>query len=405
MRAYCNFASKQTISITLFGPRQNKKNRTPKKTLKRCYTRRFATTTFSATQRCNIVGTLFLAVATLCCAKNRSYESSRVTSPLNRIPSCFSLWQQLRLLDNHYHWRYLEWVIQYFTVPRTDKPVVLQVSQLTEDTSDRIVLWKCWVLRRGEIWSKRRKRLGANEKPYNKLQLHVQHSVDARTQAPRPWHWWESSDRWRSPLACEDRDSLSLRWMPDYSLEIWQLSNRKFVWFWCKLEFKGILGCSFCFQRDINRIKSLDCCKGLLNSLTINIEHFFVQSWCFNVKLFEKMPGFIDLCRHRSHPASPYYAAGVKCNATPERWFSTMRRVKTYVQSMMMTSNRTSSLALMHLAYKFIQRDTIDTQRESRTGSVRRSQNWVYSFSKYTPFRSWLWPYYSFATIYVRLLH
>ena len=165
-------ASKHTISITLLGPSQNKKNRTPKKTLKRCYTRRFATTTFSATQRCNIVGTLFLAVATLCCAKNRSYESSRVTSPLNRTPSCFSLWQQLRLLDNHYHWRYLEYMIQYFTVPRTDKPVVLQVSQLTEDTSDRIGLWKCWVLRRGEIWSTRRKRLGAREKPYNKVKLH-----------------------------------------------------------------------------------------------------------------------------------------------------------------------------------------------------------------------------------------
>lgn len=121
-------------------------------------------------------------------------------------------------------------------------------------------------------------------------------------------HWWESRDRWRSPLVCEDRDSLSLRWMPDYSLETWQLSNGNFVWLQCKLEFRGILGCSFCFQRDINKIKSLDCCKGLLNSLTINIKHFFVQSWRFNFKLFEKMPGFIDLCRHRSHP-SPYYAS------------------------------------------------------------------------------------------------
>lgn len=62
------------------------------------------------------------------------------------------------------------------------------------------------------------------------------------------------------------------------------------------------------------------------------------------------------------------------------------------------------SIALMHYAYKLIQRDKIDAQREreSRTGSVRRSQNWLYSFSKYTPFRSWLW-HYSFATIYVRL--
>ena len=69
----------------------------------------------------------------------------------------------------------------------------------------------------------------------------------------------------------------------------------------------------------MNRKKSLDCRKGLLNSLTTNIKHFFVQSWRFNFKLFEKIPGFIDLCRHRSYPASPYYAAGVKCNATPER--------------------------------------------------------------------------------------
>ena len=38
----------------------------------------------------------------------------------------------------------------------------------------------------------------------------------------------------------------------------------------------------------------------MLNSLTINIKHFFVQSWLFNLKLFEKMPGFIDLCRHHS---------------------------------------------------------------------------------------------------------
>ena len=49
--------------------------------------RRFATTIFSATQRCNIVATLFRIVATLfhiatlCCAKNRRCESFRVTPP------------------------------------------------------------------------------------------------------------------------------------------------------------------------------------------------------------------------------------------------------------------------------------------------------------------------------------
>ena len=49
---------------------------------------RFATTIFSATQRCN-VGTMLEPfekcrnnVATLCCAKNRRCESSRVTPPL-----------------------------------------------------------------------------------------------------------------------------------------------------------------------------------------------------------------------------------------------------------------------------------------------------------------------------------
>ena len=50
----------------------------------------FATTVFSATQRCNIVATLFQMVATLsniatlCCAKNRGCELSCVTSPLGK---------------------------------------------------------------------------------------------------------------------------------------------------------------------------------------------------------------------------------------------------------------------------------------------------------------------------------
>ena len=45
---------------------------------------RFATTIFSATQGCK-VGTMLTTqnnVATLCCAKNRRFESSCVTSPL-----------------------------------------------------------------------------------------------------------------------------------------------------------------------------------------------------------------------------------------------------------------------------------------------------------------------------------
>ena len=54
--------------------------------LRWCYTRRFATTIFSATKRCNIVATLFgqhcSNIATLSCAKNRRCESYRVTSPL-----------------------------------------------------------------------------------------------------------------------------------------------------------------------------------------------------------------------------------------------------------------------------------------------------------------------------------
>ena len=94
---------------------------------RRCQTRRFATTIFSATQRCNIVSTLFrmvttlfrncsaglcyktslrivscnitlrwlqhcfewlkhgFSIATLCCAKNRRCELSRVTSPLSSL--------------------------------------------------------------------------------------------------------------------------------------------------------------------------------------------------------------------------------------------------------------------------------------------------------------------------------
>ena len=55
-----------------------------------CHTGRFATTILSSTQCCN-VGTVFQPfetisqpynVATLCCAKNRRCESSRVTSSL-----------------------------------------------------------------------------------------------------------------------------------------------------------------------------------------------------------------------------------------------------------------------------------------------------------------------------------
>ena len=55
-----------------------------------CYTGRFATTILSSTQCCN-VGTMLQPfetisqpynVATLCCAKNRLIESSRVTSSL-----------------------------------------------------------------------------------------------------------------------------------------------------------------------------------------------------------------------------------------------------------------------------------------------------------------------------------
>ena len=59
------------------------------------YTRRFATTIFSATQHYNIVATLLRHccewlqhcsnIATLCCAQNRRCESSRVTSPLSHL--------------------------------------------------------------------------------------------------------------------------------------------------------------------------------------------------------------------------------------------------------------------------------------------------------------------------------
>ena len=52
-----------------------------------CYIGRFATTVFSATQRCNVGSTLQLLecrnnVATLYCTKNRRRKSSRVASPL-----------------------------------------------------------------------------------------------------------------------------------------------------------------------------------------------------------------------------------------------------------------------------------------------------------------------------------
>ena len=56
--------------------------------LRWCYTRRFATTIFSATKRCNIVRHCLEQlqhcsnIATLSCAKNRRCESYRVTSPL-----------------------------------------------------------------------------------------------------------------------------------------------------------------------------------------------------------------------------------------------------------------------------------------------------------------------------------
>ena len=62
--------------------------------LRWCYTRRLATTIFSATQRCNIVATLFRIGTTLfqlcnaswlCYAKNRRFESSSITSPLQNF--------------------------------------------------------------------------------------------------------------------------------------------------------------------------------------------------------------------------------------------------------------------------------------------------------------------------------
>ena len=59
--------------------------------LRWCYTRRFETTIFSATQRCNIAVSLFRmvkhcsSIATLCCAKNSRCESSRVISPLSSL--------------------------------------------------------------------------------------------------------------------------------------------------------------------------------------------------------------------------------------------------------------------------------------------------------------------------------
>ena len=62
------------------------------------YTGRFATTSFSTTQRCNIVATLIQMVATwfqhcndVWRKKNRCCESSRVTSPLARKrPTCMA---------------------------------------------------------------------------------------------------------------------------------------------------------------------------------------------------------------------------------------------------------------------------------------------------------------------------
>ena len=52
------------------------------RSLRRCCKGRFATTIFSASQRCNIATILFLFVTTLfqhCCLKNRRWKSPRVT--------------------------------------------------------------------------------------------------------------------------------------------------------------------------------------------------------------------------------------------------------------------------------------------------------------------------------------
>ena len=54
------------------------------KKLRWCYTKRFATTIFSATQRwASIAGTMLWPIETLCCPKNRRCDSFRVTSLLH----------------------------------------------------------------------------------------------------------------------------------------------------------------------------------------------------------------------------------------------------------------------------------------------------------------------------------
>ena len=62
--------------------------------------------------------------------------------------------------------------------------------------TNRIGIWICWFLRRGENRSTRGKPLGARERTNNKLNLHK-----ASTPGVEPWlHWWEESAYTTAPF-------------------------------------------------------------------------------------------------------------------------------------------------------------------------------------------------------------
>ena len=144
----------------------------------------------------------------------------------------------------------------------------------------------------------------------------------------------------------------------------------------------------------------MDCCKGLLHSLTFNIKHFFSSK--INLGLLtlscskncrdllitliyvvtvltlpHTMPVF-NAMQVQGDDLAPWGGWKHSCNLW---WW----------QATVVSSFNALGIQATTEGYNW-------GQGESRIGSVRRSQNWLYSFSEYTPFRSWLW-HYSFATI------
>ena len=61
-------------------------------------------------------------------------------------------------------------------------------DKVLDNNPDRIGIWKCWFLRRGENRSTWRKTLGARTRTNNKLNPHMTPSPGIE---PGP-HWWEA---------------------------------------------------------------------------------------------------------------------------------------------------------------------------------------------------------------------